>query len=119
MSGGSYDYTCHEMGEGGVEKFIENVAAMVDDLADLRRRLLADQVTMWNKERGHYKPTAEERDRQAHALAVGIRRMEIARASVEVTRDEMRRLAPLAKAVEWSRSADWGPDDVISECMKP
>jgi hypothetical protein len=100
VSGGSLDYTCWEMENGGCEKFARYAGQIVAELTEVLDRL-------------SQQPSTPRTNMEAVALNSAINKVRRALDYVLEAEAMMRRLAPIAKAAEWKRSGDWGDDNVI------
>lgn len=99
--GGAYEYVCHSMAHGDIDKFVQWSADMLRDLYSIRRIK-------------NYYPRQVGTVEEAHArLDEAIQYLELAASEAAALQDRMRNLAGLAKALEWYRSGDFAEDAVV------
>ncbi len=113
MSGGSYDYLYLDMSNGGLEKFERWSEQLVEDLAEVASNLRAGQVEVFSPTRGPY----PNPDAAADAVDATRARCAAIAAEIRALGDKVAALASVARAAEWSRSCDTGPDDVANACV--
>jgi hypothetical protein len=113
VSGGSYDYLYSKLEAGEVDAFEQWASQLDEDLAETAEKLRAGAVEVYVPNRQPYPSPA------VAALAVDEARKQCAAMSLEVAvlRAKFARLAGIARACEWSRSGDTGPDDVADACL--
>jgi hypothetical protein len=99
VSGGSLDYTCWEMENGGCEKFARYADDIISELSEVLDRLRQGPHTTCS-------------NMEDVALNSAINKVRRAKLFVTEVQEMMLRLAPVAKAAEWKRSGDWGDNNV-------
>lgn len=115
MSGGSFNYLYRRMSDGDVDGFAQHVDRMVEVLERTALRLEEGKVLTFTMSRPLHHPFPEP-ERTLVVVRDAIAKFREAATVVRVASEQVRPLADIAQAIEWTVSGDSGDDDIVAEC---